>query len=85
MSFNLIARRTIVEFAELNPNPRISIALGASLGEMAGPFLKAAVDSLQAVLDQIEVTRRELQIAMFGIGVDSIVELRQTDRLVKLN
>jgi isopentenyl-diphosphate delta-isomerase len=61
------------------------IALGASLGGMAGPFLKAAVDSLQAVLDQIEVTRRELQIAMFGIGVDSIVELRRTDRLVKLN
>ncbi len=59
------------------------IALGATLGGMAGPFLKAAVNSLQAVLDEIEITTTELRIAMFAIGVDSIAKLQQTDRLIK--
>lgn len=59
------------------------IALGATLAGMAGPFLKAAVDSLQAVLDEIEIATTELQVAMFGIGVDSIAGLQQTDRLIK--
>jgi isopentenyl-diphosphate delta-isomerase len=59
------------------------IALGATLGGMAGPFLKAAVNSLQAVLDEIEIATTELRIAMFAIGVDSIAGLQQTDRLIK--
>lgn len=59
------------------------IALGATLAGMAGPFLKAAVDSLQAVLDEIEIATTELRVAMFGIGVDSIAGLQQTDRLIK--
>ncbi|GIK41155.1 MAG: isopentenyl-diphosphate delta-isomerase [Chloroflexota bacterium] len=59
------------------------IALGATLAGMAGPFLKAAVDSLQAVLDEIEIATTELRVAMFGIGIDSIAGLQQTDRLIK--
>jgi isopentenyl-diphosphate delta-isomerase len=59
------------------------IALGATLAGMAGPFLKAAVHSLQAVLDEIEIATTELRVAMFGIGVDSIAGLQQTDRLIK--
>lgn len=59
------------------------IALGATLGGMAGPFLKAAVKSRQAVLDEIEIVQSELKIAMFAIGVDSIAGLQQTDRLLK--
>jgi isopentenyl-diphosphate delta-isomerase len=59
------------------------IPLGATLGGMAGPFLKAAIISLQAVLDEIEITTTELRIAMFAIGVDSIAKLQQTDRLIK--
>lgn len=59
------------------------IALGATLGGMAGPFLKAAVESLEAVLDEIKITQTELQIAMFGIGVSSIDRLQNTDRLIK--
>lgn len=59
------------------------IALGATLAGMAGPFLKAAVDSLQAVLDEIEIATTEVRVAMFGIGVDSIAGLQQTDRLIK--
>jgi isopentenyl-diphosphate delta-isomerase len=60
-----------------------SIALGATMAGMAGPFLKAAVQSLQAVMDEIEIVSRELRIAMFGIGVDSISALQHTDRLIK--
>jgi len=59
------------------------IALGASVAGMAGPFLKAAVNSLQAVLDEIEIATTELRIAMFGIGVDSIAGLQETERLIK--
>ncbi|MFN8456995.1 MAG: type 2 isopentenyl-diphosphate Delta-isomerase [Anaerolineae bacterium] len=59
------------------------IALGAILAGMAGPFLKAAAQSLQAVLDEIEIATTELRIAMFGIGVDSVAGLQGTERLVK--
>ncbi len=59
------------------------IALGALVGGMAGPFLKAADDSLQAVLDQIHVTRTELKIAMFCIGAANIAALQNTDRLLR--
>lgn len=59
------------------------IALGADLGGMAGPFLKAAVNSLEAVLDQIKITQTELRIAMFCIGAGSITALQNTDRLTK--
>ncbi|NJN95382.1 MAG: type 2 isopentenyl-diphosphate Delta-isomerase [Anaerolineales bacterium] len=59
------------------------IALGASVAGMAGPFLKAAVNSVQAVLDEIEIATTELRIAMFGIGVDSIEALQGTKRLIR--
>jgi isopentenyl-diphosphate delta-isomerase len=59
------------------------LALGATLAGMAGPFLKAAVQSPQAVLDEIEIARRELRVAMFGIGASSIAALQNTDRLIK--
>jgi isopentenyl-diphosphate delta-isomerase len=58
------------------------IALGALLGGMAGPFLKAADHSLQAVLDQIHVTGTEIKIAMFCIGAANISALQKTDRLL---
>ncbi len=61
-----------------------SIALGAPLAGLAGPFLKAAVKSLQAVLDEITIARTELQVAMFGIGVDSVPALQHTDRLIRM-
>jgi isopentenyl-diphosphate delta-isomerase len=59
------------------------LALGAHLGGMAGPFLKAAVKSVQAVLDEIEIAKTELQIAMFASGICSIEALQNTDRLLK--
>ncbi len=54
------------------------IALGASLGGMAGPFLKAAALSLEDTLQTLAEIRRELQICMFAAGAGSISQLQQT-------
>ncbi len=54
------------------------IALGACLGGMAGPFLKAAVISLEKTLETIRTLSKEIQIAMFAVGVSSLAELQQT-------
>jgi isopentenyl-diphosphate delta-isomerase len=59
-----------------------TIALGAHLAGMAGPFLRAAVVSTEAVLDSIEVATSELQTTMFCIGAASLDELRDTPYLV---
>ena len=62
-----------------------TIALGAQLAGMAGPFLKAAVISTQAVLETIQVTAAELRTAMFCIGAASLAELRDTPHLVRIS
>ncbi len=59
------------------------IAMGATLGGMAKPFLVAAVKSLAEVLSEIEIINTELRIAMFGIGAASIADLQSTSRLTK--
>lgn len=51
------------------------IALGASLVGMAGPFLKAAVQSLEATLTMIREIQREIQITMFVTGAANLSEL----------
>jgi isopentenyl-diphosphate delta-isomerase len=61
-----------------------AIALGAQLAGMAGPFLKAAVISAQAVLETIQVTAAELRTAMFCIGAASLAELHDTPHLVRI-
>ena len=57
------------------------IALGAELGGMAGPFLKAAVQSTEAVIEEIDIAMTELRIAMFGAGIPSIARLKNTPHL----
>jgi isopentenyl-diphosphate delta-isomerase len=54
------------------------IALGACLGGMAGPFLKAAARSLEDTLLTIHEVLRELRICMFAAGAGSIPALQQT-------
>jgi isopentenyl-diphosphate delta-isomerase len=44
------------------------ISLGADLGGMAGPFLKAAVKSVEAVIEMIEITQKEIAVCMFATG-----------------
>ena len=52
------------------------LALGADLCGMAGPFLRAAADSLDAVLHMIDRTKLELQSAMFVTASPTIPDLR---------
>ena len=52
------------------------IALGATLGGMAGPFLKAAVRSLEDTIQTITEIRREIIVCMFAAGAGDLEALR---------
>ena len=54
-----------------------AIALGARIGGMAGPFLKAASESADAVITEINRIKREIQISMFGAGVGNLKSLSE--------
>jgi isopentenyl-diphosphate delta-isomerase len=54
------------------------IALGATLGGMAGPFLKAANDSPEKVFETIQELSREIQVCMFACGARNIQALQHT-------
>ncbi len=57
------------------------LALGADLGGMAGPLLKAAVVSSEDVTEEIETTLAELRLAMFAAGAGTLSALREPGRL----
>lgn len=59
------------------------LALGASAAGLASPFLKAAVQSVEAVVDTIDFLTEELRIAMFCAGAGDVAALREPGRLVK--
>ena len=48
------------------------IALGATLGGMAGNFLKAAAVSTEATIEMMKLTRRQLQVTMFSTGAGDL-------------
>jgi isopentenyl-diphosphate delta-isomerase len=52
-------------------------ALGADLVGLASPFLKRAVESVEAVVDEMEYLEAEFRIAMFCSGAANLAELRQ--------
>jgi len=54
------------------------LALGATLGGMASPFLKAAHISLEETILTIDEIRRELQVCMFAAGAANLEALRAT-------
>ena len=54
------------------------IALGAGLCGLAGPMLKAAAVSVEAVAETIAEITRELRIAMFAAGARDIAALQST-------
>ena len=56
-----------------------SIALGASLGGMASPFLKAANDSLETTIATIQLILSQIQVAMFASGAADIASLKTTE------
>lgn len=61
-----------------------SIALGATIGGLAGPFLKAADQSPEAVDDLIRILTRQIQIAMLASGAKDIAALQNTP-LIKID
>lgn len=58
-----------------------SIALGATIGGMAGPFLKAAAESVEAVSQLIAILSAQIRIVMLCSGARSIADLQRTPLL----
>ena len=48
------------------------LALGASLGGMAGNFLKAAAVSTEQAVEMMKLTKRQVEVTMFVAGVGSL-------------
>ena len=57
------------------------IALGATLGGMASPFLKAASQSLERTVESIELIRQEIQTCMFAAGIGNLNQLHEYELL----
>ena len=57
------------------------IALGAIMGGMAGPFLKAADESSAAVDELIRATSVQFRVAMLSSGSRTLADLRQNKLL----
>ena len=53
------------------------IALGASLGGMASPFLKAATLSVEATIQTIAEVSNEIRVCMFAAGAGSLEMLKE--------
>jgi isopentenyl-diphosphate delta-isomerase len=53
-----------------------ALALGARIGGMAGPFLRAAVESRESVIELINRTVKVLRVAMFATGSPDLATLR---------
>jgi isopentenyl-diphosphate delta-isomerase len=52
------------------------LALGASMGGMAGPYLKAAISGVDVTVQIIQELRREIQVCMFGCGAGNLSALQ---------
>jgi isopentenyl-diphosphate Delta-isomerase len=59
------------------------IALGATLGGMASPYLKAAARSAEALDEMVRIIVHQLRIAMMASGAPNITALQQTPLLFK--
>jgi isopentenyl-diphosphate delta-isomerase len=59
------------------------IALGATLGGMAGQFLKAAAVSTEKAVEMMKLTKRQIEVTMFAAGAETLEGLKAA-RLVNL-
>lgn len=59
------------------------IALGATLGGMAGNFLKAAAISTEKAVDMMKLTKRQIEVTMFASGAGTLEGLK-VGKLIKL-
>jgi isopentenyl-diphosphate delta-isomerase len=59
------------------------IALGATLGGMAGPFLKAAASSTEQTVETMQLMKKQIQVTMFAAGIGSFELLREARLTVR--
>ncbi len=60
------------------------IALGASLGGIASPLLKAANNSVEMTIQKVQEISNEIRVCMFAAGIEDHEQLQKTP-LVKRN
>ena len=60
-----------------------SIALGATLGGMAGGFLQASTESTEKVVEAIELARKQIKIAFFAARIVNAEDTRGYEVLRK--
>lgn len=58
------------------------IALGATLGGMAGQFLKAAAVSTKSAVQMMKLTKKKIEVTMFASGVGMLKNLKAA-KLIK--
>jgi len=51
------------------------IALGATIGGMAGPFLKAAAHSAEQIAEELRLVTEQLRVTMFAVGAPDLKSL----------
>lgn len=54
------------------------LALGATLGGMAGNFLKAAAVSTEKTIETMQLTKRQIEVTMFAAGVGNLKGLNKS-------
>jgi isopentenyl-diphosphate delta-isomerase len=59
------------------------IALGATLGGMAGQFLKAAAISTDKAIEMIKLTKKQIEVTMFATGTANLKEMRNVQLKAK--
>jgi isopentenyl-diphosphate delta-isomerase len=59
------------------------IALGATLGGMAGPFLKTAAISTKSAVQMMKLTKRQIEVTMFAAGAGTLEDLNIGNLLQK--
>jgi len=57
------------------------IALGATLGGMAGNFLKAAAVSTEKAIETMKLTKKQIEVTMFACGVGKLDKLAMSGLL----
>jgi len=58
------------------------VALGATLGGMAGQFLKAAAISTEATIEMMRLVQKQIEVTMFAAGAGSLADLK-VGKLIK--
>jgi isopentenyl-diphosphate delta-isomerase len=71
---NAVPGMTIVASGGLKDGLDIAkcIALGATLGGMAGHFLKAAAVSTEKTIERVKLVKRQIEVTMFAAGVEKL-------------